>query len=106
VFKTLATNPSKLVSQTAKLKYYLPPEVEEEHVIEADPGLEVKYDVERDQMYVEGEFELAAGEGVALARLDELEPDHGVGVAVDLDLEAVAEVRGGVGGHDGSPGWS
>lgn len=62
IFKTLATNPSTLISQEVKLKYYLPQEVREEDVIETDPGLSVKYDSEKDQYFVEGTFSLAAGE--------------------------------------------
>lgn len=62
VFKTLATNPSTIMSQEVDFKYYLPPEVGEEDIDEADAGLEVKYDTERNQFYVRGKFTLAAGE--------------------------------------------
>jgi hypothetical protein len=62
VFKSLITNPSSLISQTVPLKYYLPPEVREEDIISTDDDLTVKYDAEKDQYYVEGEFTLAAGQ--------------------------------------------
>ena len=62
VFKTLVTNPSTLISQKAALKYYLPAEVKKEDIIEADPGLTVKYDIEKNQYYVSGEFLLAPSE--------------------------------------------
>ena len=62
VIKTLITNPSILISQEVPLKYYLPKEVKKEHIIETDAGAEVKYDTERDQLYVEGNFTLKPGE--------------------------------------------
>jgi uncharacterized protein YgiM (DUF1202 family) len=62
VFKSLITNPSSLISQTVPLKYYLPPEVREEDIISTDDDLTVKYDAEKDQYFVEGEFTLAAGQ--------------------------------------------
>lgn len=61
VFKTLATNPSNLISQKVQVNYYLPSEVKEEDIIEADPGLTVSYDAEKGQLKVGGEFTLAAG---------------------------------------------
>jgi len=73
VFKSLITNPSNIVSQKVPVKYYLPPEVKEEDILEVDEGLSVKYDTEKDQYYVEGEFELAAGETKTLAvRVDDI----------------------------------
>jgi hypothetical protein len=62
VFKTIITNPSTIVKQTVPLKYYLPPEVKEEDIIEKDSGLKVAYDSEKNQYFVGGEFTLAAGE--------------------------------------------
>ena len=62
IFKTLVTNPSTLISQKATLKYYLPPEIKEEDIIEADSGLTIKYDTEKNQYYVSGEFLLAPSE--------------------------------------------
>jgi len=61
VFKSLITNPSGLISQTVPLKYYLPSEVREEHIIETDEDLTVGYDAEKDQYYVSGEFILGPG---------------------------------------------
>lgn len=67
VFKSLVTNPSSLISQIAKVKYYLPKEVKEENLIEKDEELEVKYDAEKDQYYVEGEVTLAPLESRTLS---------------------------------------
>ena len=61
IFKTIVTNPSTLVSQEVEIKYYLPSELKEEDVLEKDAGLEVKYDSEKNQLYVAGKFTLAAG---------------------------------------------
>ena len=44
--------------------------------------------------------QLALVEGLALARLDEIALDHDVGIAVQLDLQALAEFAGVVAGHD------
>lgn len=62
VIKTLITNPSNLITQEVPLKYYLPMEVKKEHVIDVDAGLEVKYDTEKDQYYIEGNFTLKPSE--------------------------------------------
>jgi hypothetical protein len=62
VIKTLVINPSRMISQEAELKYYLPPEVREEDVISSDEPLEVKYDIEKDQYYIEGKIPLAISE--------------------------------------------
>jgi len=66
VFKTVVTNPSPLITQEVPLKYYLPPEVREEHILNIDEGLEVKYDSEKDQYYVSGNFKLSPGEAITL----------------------------------------
>jgi len=62
VFKSIVTNPSILIDQMVPLKYYLPPEVREEDILEVEDGLNLEYDAERDQYYVKGDFELEAGE--------------------------------------------
>ncbi|MBP9716732.1 MAG: SH3 domain-containing protein [Candidatus Levybacteria bacterium] len=62
VFKTLATNPSTLITQDVEIKYYLPPELKEEDIIETDEGLEAKYDTEKNQLFVTGTYSLAPGE--------------------------------------------
>jgi hypothetical protein len=62
VIKTLITNPSVLISQDVPLKYYLPKELKKENIIDSDTGIEVKYDTEKDQLYVDGTFKLKAGE--------------------------------------------
>jgi len=62
VFKTLATNPSSLISQDVAIKYYLPQEIREEDVISMDEGLEVRYDSEKDQYFVSGNYTLTPGQ--------------------------------------------
>lgn len=62
VFRTLVVNPSKSVSQDATVKYYLPSEVKPENVISHDPGVEVKSDSTKNQLYVEGKITVGAGE--------------------------------------------
>lgn len=62
VFKSLVTNPSTVISQKVTLNYYLPPELKEEDIISVDTGLTVKYDAEKNQYYVTGEFLLAPNE--------------------------------------------
>ncbi len=62
VFKSLVSNPSTIISQNATVKYYLPPEIKETDIIETDEGLTVKYDTEKNQYYVSGEFYLAPSE--------------------------------------------
>ena len=67
VFKSLVTNPSSIISQTVELKYYLPEEIKKEDILQTDAGLEVKFDAEKNQHYVEGEYLLKPGESRTLA---------------------------------------
>ena len=67
VFKSLVTNPSKIISQKVTLKYYLPAEVKKENIIETDEGLTVSFDSEKSQYFVEGEFNLRPGETQTVA---------------------------------------
>ncbi len=62
VFKTIATNPSTLITQDVEIKYYLPAEIKSEDIIKVAAGLEAKYDAEKGQMYVEGKFSLTPGQ--------------------------------------------
>lgn len=62
VFRSVITNPSKLISQDVKLEYFLPKELQEKDIIELDPNLRVTYDVERDQLKVLGGFTLSPEE--------------------------------------------
>lgn len=62
IFKTMATNPSTLVSQNADIKYYLPVEIKQEDIVKTDAGLTVNYDSEKAQLYVSGTFTLAPGQ--------------------------------------------
>ncbi|OGK27144.1 hypothetical protein A3D80_02920 [Candidatus Roizmanbacteria bacterium RIFCSPHIGHO2_02_FULL_40_13b] len=62
VFKTLVTNPSTLITQTTEVKYYLPKEVKKQSIISMDKELTLKFDEQKGQYYVIGEFELEPGE--------------------------------------------
>lgn len=58
VFRSLITNPSDVVSQVVQVKYYLPQEINSEHVLSIDDGLSVNFDAEKNALAVTGEFEL------------------------------------------------
>ncbi len=62
IFKTLISNPSKLISQKIPLKYYLPKEVTKENITKTDNDLTINYDTEKDQYYVSGNFTIEPGE--------------------------------------------
>jgi len=67
VFKSVIINPSSLISQKAQLKYYLPPEVKESDVKNLDSRLTMTYDIERDQYFVEGEYDLDPNQTITVA---------------------------------------
>lgn len=62
IFKSLVTNPSKIISQKISLQYYLPEEVKKENIIETDAELTVGFDSEKNQYFVKGDFDLKPGE--------------------------------------------
>jgi hypothetical protein len=66
IFKSVITNPSKLIAQDAELKYFLPPEVAEENVEDVDDGVEVKYDTDTGKYFVNGKFSLDPEETVTV----------------------------------------
>ncbi len=73
VFKTMLTNPSTKISQDVPLKYYLPQEISMENIIELDEGIAVNFDVEKKQLYVEGEFTLEPSESkVVSVRVEDI----------------------------------
>lgn len=67
VFKSLVTNPSKLISQEVPLKYYLPSEVTKESIISTSGGMSVEYDAEKNQYYVQGTYKLGPGESTTVS---------------------------------------
>jgi hypothetical protein len=72
VFKSVITNPSSSLSQTVPLRYDLPPEVGRDHILEADEGLEIKFDSEKNNYYISGNFKLAPNESRTVSvRVDE-----------------------------------
>ncbi|MDD3662196.1 MAG: collagen-like triple helix repeat-containing protein, partial [Candidatus Dojkabacteria bacterium] len=62
VFKTLITNPSPTADQMVAVDYYLPREVQQEHIQHIDDGLSSSYDTERDALRITGSFTLAPQE--------------------------------------------
>jgi len=62
VFKTIATNPSNLISQDVEIKYYLPAEIKKEDIIKTDAGLDIGFDSDKNQLYVYGTFNLSSGQ--------------------------------------------
>lgn len=66
IFRSVITNPSKTISQTVPLKYLLPKEIKEEHIIDMDPDLNMNFDTTEDALYVEGEFTLEPEESVVV----------------------------------------
>jgi hypothetical protein len=73
VFKSMVTNPSKIISQDVEVKYYLPPEVKEEDILSVDSGLTVKFDTEKNNFYVEGKYTLKPSESKTLfVRVDDI----------------------------------
>ncbi len=67
VFKTIISNPSSTVKQTVPLRYDLPPEIQREHVLQVDDGLEIKFDSEKNNYYISGIFELDVNESKTLS---------------------------------------
>lgn len=62
IFRAVATNPSKTISQKVPLKYYLPTEVKKEHVISADSELTINYDANEDALFASADISLAPEE--------------------------------------------
>jgi FtsZ-binding cell division protein ZapB len=62
IFKSLVSNPSEIISQTVTIRYYLPQEIQEEHIIKLEEGLETVFDVEKNALYVSGQISLEPGE--------------------------------------------
>jgi excisionase family DNA binding protein len=60
--KILAVNPSALTSQKTTIKYYLPEGIGKGQVGRIDGGLNLSFDTQKKQYYVEGNPILAAGE--------------------------------------------
>jgi hypothetical protein len=62
VFKALATNPSKTIVQTIPIKYYLPEEIKEEHILEFDDSLTLAYDQGENAIVAAGDITLQPNE--------------------------------------------
>ncbi|MFZ2202171.1 MAG: hypothetical protein WAV56_02120, partial [Microgenomates group bacterium] len=62
IFRAVVTNPSKTISQSVPLKYYLPTEVKKEQIIKIDPELTVEYDAVENAFFAAGLVELAPEE--------------------------------------------
>lgn len=58
VFRAVATNPSKTISQDVNVKFYLPTEVKKEQIIEHDPALIIDYDATENALLATGDVNL------------------------------------------------
>lgn len=61
IFRAVITNPSKIISQSAPLRFYLPKELGNEDIILIDPDLTATYDTVAETLAVTGTFELKPG---------------------------------------------
>lgn len=67
IFRSVVTNPSKLITQDAEVKFYLPDEIKEEHILEVPPELSVEFDADRNQYYAHGTITLKPEETISVA---------------------------------------
>jgi hypothetical protein len=58
IFRAVATNPSKSLTQSVLVKYYLPSEVKKEQVINFDSELTIDYDPVENALFASGEISL------------------------------------------------
>lgn len=84
IFKSLITNPSKIISQTVPIEFYLPQEVKKENIIKTDGGINIEYDTSKNQYYASGEFTLGPGE----TRTISVEVDDAVFSYTDKQLQS------------------
>ncbi len=61
IFRAVITNPSKIISQSAPLKFFLPKELKNEDIMTIDPDLTATYDTVAETLAVTGTFELKPG---------------------------------------------
>lgn len=61
IFRAVITNPSKIISQSAPLKFFLPKELKNDDIITIDPDLTATYDTVAETLAVTGTFELKPG---------------------------------------------
>lgn len=66
IFRSLVTNPSDILEQKIKIKYYLPTEVKSEHIMNIENGLTTVFDAEKNSLFVAGEVTLKPGESKTL----------------------------------------
>ena len=59
VFRSVAYNPSKSVSQSVQVKFFLPAELKKEQIIAADPELKIDYDATEGSLYASTDIDLA-----------------------------------------------
>ncbi len=67
VFKSIITNPSNAITQTVPLRYELPQEIQKEHILSIDEGLEVSFDAAKNVYVVTGSFDLKPNESKTLS---------------------------------------
>lgn len=62
VFRSVAFNPSKSVTQSVQVKFFLPAELKKEQIIAADPELKIDYDATEGSLYASTDIDLAPQE--------------------------------------------
>lgn len=62
IFRAVATNPSKSVTQKVPIEIYLPEELKQEQVIQASPGLTIEFNQQDNRLWAVGEVELSPQE--------------------------------------------
>ena len=58
IFRSVATNPSKTISQSVNVKFYLPEELKKEQIISNDPLLKIEYDPIQKSLFAETNVDL------------------------------------------------
>jgi hypothetical protein len=61
IFRAVITNPSKIISQSAPLKFFLPKELKNDDIMTIDPDLTATYDTVAETLAVTGTFDLKPG---------------------------------------------
>ncbi len=66
VFRSVAYNPSKSVSQSVNVKFFLPSELKKEQILASDPELKIDYDATENALYATADISLMPQESTTL----------------------------------------
>lgn len=61
IFRAVLTNPSKIISQSVPVKFFLPRELSDKDIQTIDPNLSATYDPNQEMLAVTGTFDLGPG---------------------------------------------